>query len=456
MKPRRKMGGLALALTVFCCVSGGPYGLEQMISSTGAGIGLLMIVLIPIVWALPDALCTAELASAIPEEGGYVIWVRRAMGPFWSFVNAWWSWLYTLVDAAGYPVLFTTYLSKLIVSFHGSHALEVNPWLKWTVSAVVVIAFTAMNVRGTKLVGKASSAFAVIIVVPFVFIALIGFARAMGHPVHLDLTLTPPDPKQGLGGAFSSGLAVIMWNYLGWDALSTIAEEVEDPQRAYPRALLFGIPLVTLIYLLPVLAGLLFLPDPSAWTEGSWPDIAKAVAGDAMGVVVSVVGLVSAVALFTASLLGSSRVPFVLAEERFLPKELVAIHPRFGTPWRALLVCGAVYLVLIYQKFQDLVTVNVILYAAALVLELASLLILRVKEPDLPRPFRIRGGWPVLIPIFLLPTLTLILLVLASFNDPDEGGWKKQGITASILVSGPIIYAVVRWWQRRTDAYASN
>lgn len=442
--PRRSVGGFALAMAVFCAVSGGPYGLEEMLSKTGAGLGLSLLVVIPLVWALPDALTTAELATAIPEEGGYVVWVRRAMGPFWSFLNGWWSWLYTLVDAAGYPVLFTTYLSKLIVSFGGSDVLEKSALAKWALSAVVVTAFTALNVRGTKAVGRATSLFTFVIVAPFVVLVLVAAFRALGRPLHLDLS--PRPPKGSVGGALAAGLALAMWNYLGWDALSTIAGEVERPERAYPRALMFGIPLVTLVYVLPVLAGLAFLPDVSWWTDGSWPEIARAIGGPALGVAVAIVGLVSCVALFTASLLGSSRVPFVLAEGGFLPRALVAIHPRYGTPVRALLVCGAVYLVLVYQSFQDLIKVNVVLYAAALILELASLLILRVKEPDLPRPFRVKGGWPVLGLVFLLPTLTLGLFFVASLSDPDGGNLK---LTAGILASGPIVYAGVRMFRQR-------
>ncbi|RYD39087.1 MAG: amino acid permease, partial [Verrucomicrobiaceae bacterium] len=97
------LNALTLALTVFCCVSGGPYGLEETIQNAGPGLGILLILIVPIVWALPDALMTAELASAIPEEGGYVVWVRRAMGPFWGFINAWWTWMYALIDATIYP-----------------------------------------------------------------------------------------------------------------------------------------------------------------------------------------------------------------------------------------------------------------------------------------------------------------------------------------------------------------
>lgn len=425
-------------MTVFCCVSGGPHGMEEMLKDTGAGLGLLLIVLVPIVWALPDVLCTAELAAAIPEEGGYVIWVNRAMGPFWSFLNGWWSWLYTLVDAAVYPVLFATYLSKLLVSTTGFTLLETSGVARWSVSFVAIVAFTALNVRGTREVGRASTVFAAVIIGPFLLFSIIGLGR---------LAVDPRPIVHGLrldGGALSSGLALAMWNYLGWDTLSTVAEEVEDPEKAYPRALLGSIPLVTIVYLLPVLTGLAFLPDLSQWTEGAWPAIARAVAGDWIGIPVAIAGLVSVIALFTASLLGSSRIPFVLAEQRFLPKALVEIHPRFGTPWRALLLCGVIFAVLAMGKFAELVAVNVVLYAAALILELLSLLILRVKEPNLPRPFRIAGGWPVLALVFILPVALLALLVVTSVR---EEGWAKQGVTAAILVSGPVIYVLVRGFQ---------
>jgi len=441
------MTATMLALTVFCCVSGGPYGLEPVISAGGAGLGLLLILITPVVWALPDALTTAELASAIPEEGGYVIWVRRAMGPFWGFLCAWWTWLYTLVDAAIYPVLFTSYLSQLLKTAFGTTVLETNIWAKWSVAVVIVAAFTYLNIRGTRLVGKTSSAFALIIIAPFALLAIIGLARLIADPRPVITTLVPSD--KSVPAALSAGLSTVMWNYLGWDALSTIAEEVDEPQRAYPRALLLGVPLVMLVYLLPTIAGLAYFPDTAKWEEGAWPEIARAVGGNWLGLVINVVGLVSPVALFTASVLGASRIPFVLAEARFLPKGLMAVHPRFGTPWKAILVCGVVYAVLAFQTFSELVSLNVIMYSAALMLEIGSLLLLRKKEPNLPRPFRIRGGWPILWLLLLMPFVLIVLLVTTDIMDE---GWRKQIPTGIALVSGPIIYGLVTAWRGRQAA----
>src|SRR2546430_14981295 len=106
---RRELGLVPLAAVVFFNVSGGPYGIEDVVPSFGPGLALLLLVLTPLVWSLPVSLVMSELASAIPDEGGYVTWVRRAFGPFWSFQVGWWSWVDSFVDIAVYPALFVEY-----------------------------------------------------------------------------------------------------------------------------------------------------------------------------------------------------------------------------------------------------------------------------------------------------------------------------------------------------------
>lgn len=442
VRPRRRLGAFALALTVFCCVSGGPYGLEETIRTAGPGLGVLLILLVPLVWALPDALTTAELAPAIPEEGGYVVWVRRAMGPFWGFVNAWWTWMYALIDATIYPVLFAGYLSRLLATTLGVPAF--SPLSQWAVAAGVIAAFTALNVRGARSVGSASVVFTAIIVLPFLALGGIGLWRWAHEGGAMFSSFVPPGTS--VRSALADGLGLVMWNYLGWDALSTVAGEVERPERAYPLALALSLPLVVGVYLLPVLGTLPFVPDPARWAEGSWPDLGRAVAGPWMGLAINAVGLVSASALFSASLLGSSRIPFVLSEGGFLPRGLTDLHPRFGTPWKALLVCGAIYVLLAPLAFRKLVELNVILYGAALLLEIGALLLLRRKEPDLPRPFRVPGGWPVLWLVLLSPAAVIATM---AWTGVAEDGWAGQWLDLGLLASGPAVYAVVLGWRRR-------
>lgn len=431
-----------MTLTVFCGVSGGPYGLESTVGKAGPGLALLLILVVPIVWALPDALMTAELASAIPEEGGYVVWVRRAMGPFWGFINAWWTWMYALVDATIYPVLFAGYLSRLLATVIGGP--ELSSLQRWAISFGVIVVFTALNVRGARGVGQASVVFSFLIVVPFFLLGGIGLWRAYheGHPI---VTSWLPQGSS-VRSALADGLGIVMWNYLGWDALSTVAGEVEKPARAYPRALALSLPLVVLVYLVPLLGTLPFVPNVAQWQEDAWPELARAVAGPWMALLVNAVGLVSAVALFSASLLGSSRIPYVLAEEGFLPRWAMTLHPRYGTPWRALILCGAIYVGLSFQAFGTLVETNVILYGAALMLEIGSLLLLRRKEPDLARPFRIPGGWPVLWLVLVFPACVIGTMTVTSIG---EDGWSGQILDLILLLSGPAVYVAVMRFRRR-------
>lgn len=429
-----------LLFTIFCSVSGGPFGLEQLVSASGAGFAILLILIIPVVWALPDSLMSAEMASALPVEGGYVYWVRRTMGPFWAFLNAWWTWIYSLVDAAMYPVLFAKYFTVFAHDFLGVRWFESHPNGQWFVALSVIILFTWLNVRGTRLVGLTSVGLAWVLILPFVAMVAVGaFRLVSGHPMP-SVAFLPQD--KGLAEALKDGLAVVMWNYLGWDVLSTVAEEVEAPEKAYPKAILFGLPLVTALYLLAVAVGLPFVSSIAAWQEGSWPMIARETAGPWIGFAVSVAGMASPVALFTASLLGSSRVPFVLAEDGFLPKSLMAIHPRFGTPWRAILVCGLVYAVLSQNTFQDLVQVNVMLYGAALVLECLSLVFLRIQEPDLKRPFKVGGGWFGLSALVVLPIIMMTLLVVCE-------GLEGLRFTILAVASGPALYLGQWLWRRQ-------
>lgn len=115
-------------MSIFCCVSGGPFGLEPIVREAGAAVALLLLLTVPFLWALPVALMSAELGSALPQEGGYYVWVTRGLGPFWGFVCAWWTWVYSWIDAAIYPVLFTEYLATTCRMFGVSPYWEGNPF----------------------------------------------------------------------------------------------------------------------------------------------------------------------------------------------------------------------------------------------------------------------------------------------------------------------------------------
>src|SRR5262249_53749118 len=133
------------------------------------------------------------------------------------------------------------------------------------------------------------------------------------------------------------GVLIAMWNYMGWDNLSTIAGEVESPQHTYTRAMFGAVALVVVSYLLPVAAVARTGIDPNAWTEGGWVDVARIVGGNALAISIAVAGVLGAVGSFGALMMSFTRLPGVMAEDGYLPRIFTRTN-RAGAPWVAIVV----------------------------------------------------------------------------------------------------------------------
>jgi amino acid transporter len=434
---RRTLTLGALVFIMFFTVSGGAYGLEDVVGSSGAGMAILLILLTPLIWSLPTALMVAELATAMPVEGGFYFWVKKALGPFWGFQEGWWSWLTTWVDMAIYPVLFVDYSSAYFPVF------STNPLARWLLGATVIWVFTYLNIRGSKVIGDSSKVFGVIVLAPFLLMTVIGLFKMNYNPFQPFVL-----PGETPVSALNLGLFVVMWNYLGWDGLSTVAGEMKNPRRDYPKTLLISLPLITLCYLLPVVIGLAVVGvNNVTWTAGAWNEIAKVIGGSWLEFLMAAGALVAAAGLFSALLLSVTRIPFVMGEDGYLPKSLFKIHPKYGTPWVSLVVSSAIYSVFILGPFQSLVVVDVTIYAFALILEFAALVALRIRAPEMSRPYKIPGGWPAIVLICLLP---FGIIVFALFNQVLEEGWAHAvGLAALFLISGPILYPISKHFKTK-------
>ena len=451
---KRQLRLLPLVGLMFFTVSGGAYGLEDVVGSSGPGMAIVLILVTPIIWSLPAALMVAELSTALPVEGGYYYWVKVGLGRWAGYMEGSWSWLTTFVDMAIYPVLFADYLSNYVpgVAAGATVLFSVGPIdvdLHWLVTLAVIWPLAYLNIRGAKGVGDSSIAFMAFILLPFAAVAILGIPRLIASGGAGLAPFTPPGV--GTFAAFGAGLWVVMWNYLGWDGLSTIAGEVENPRRNFPRALAISIPLITLCYLLPVLGGLAASTDWQAWTAGYFPQLAEQLGGPTLGVWLAIGGLVSAAGLFSALLLSVSRVPFVMAGDGWLPKGLTRESERFGTPWVAIVVCAAIYSVFTLGPFQALVVVDVFLYSCALLLEFAALIALRVRMPNLSRPFRVPGGWPGIFVVTLLPALIVAYAVWQNVQDSGiESMYLSFGAALIPILAYPLVKRFVK--RGRPDA----
>lgn len=424
---RRSLTTLTLVFVMFFNVSGGAFTTESLIVSTGPGLGLLILVLVPLLWSLPETLIVAELASMLPEEGGYYRWVYRAFGPFWAFQNGWWTWMYSLVDMAIYPVLFNQYLAFFFPGMSSA--------LQWLIALAVIWTATAINLRGAGRVGFISVVSGVFILLTFGVLAI----AALPNITHVPWQPFSAPETAGISG-LGVGISIALWNYIGWDNASTVQGEVVDATRSYPRALSVTLPLVTLAYLVPLMATL-GASDWTKWKEGGWPEIAMMSAGSLgvpLAVCLAIAGILSALSLFNALLLSYSRIPFAMAVDGMLPAFLAKADAR-GTPMAAVLVSAVFYSVFALLSFAHLVVADVLLYSMALFLEFGALIALRVREPELRGAFRIPIGTGGVIALAVLPVVILLFVVALSFRDGEYGLPALIGAFAAVGL-GPIVY----------------
>jgi amino acid transporter len=431
MKLQRTLTTTALVFVMFFTVSGGAYTMEGMVAAVGPGIALLTLFVVPFIWSLPETLIIGELASMLPEEGGYYRWVRRAFGPFWAFQNGWATWMYSLVDMAIYPVLFNQYLAWFFPSM-SAHA-------HWFVSLGVIWGATAINLRGAFRVGRVSIIAGSFVLAGFLALALFSIPNATHVPWQ------PFSVGTGsIGSGFAVALSTVLWNYIGWDNASTVQGEVIDASRAYPRALSFALPLVALSYFVPLLPTLA-ASDPSIWKEGAWPAIAVATAGKAgpfIAAWLALGGLVSALALFNALLMAYSRIPLALASDGLLPAALAKTDAG-GTPRNAVLVAAVCYSVFVILPFGQLVVADVLLYTVAMLLEFAALIQLRQREPNLRGYFRVPVGTAGITVIAAFPALVLGVVLWLSVRDGELA--MKSLVGAGVaLALGPLFYKIAK------------
>ena len=312
------LGTVSVLALVFFNVSGGPLGSEGIISSAGPLVGLAATVVFVAVYSLPQALITAELSTAFPENGGYSLWVHAAFGDFWAVQESYWSWVSGVVDSALYPVLMYSTASQLVggwssgaaeghpgshgharnngVDGHAAGGLNVTGALhasadsgggsshhanlfvclateadcrhEYGVKLLILLAFAAPNCASSRLVGLGVATLGLLVMAPYVAVALVGLpqvrlANLAGLPPH------PSLPKL---------LSVLYWSLSGFDSASTFAGEVAEPSVTYPRALGLACLVMLFSYLLPlgVAAG-----ADSQWP--SWRDGSLTVVGGRLG-----------------------------------------------------------------------------------------------------------------------------------------------------------------------------
>lgn len=363
---KKKVGFLYLIPILYFAVSGGPYGLEEIVRSVGPFYALFFILIVPIFWSLPEALIVGELASNYPLQGGYYRWVKLALGNFWGFLEGWWSILYTLIDLSLYPVLVSLYL-KLFFP-------ELGFWQCYLVQLAVIWTCAMINILGIRVVGNVLTIFQ-----SFIFLLFVIFIFVGSKYVSFDFSnaLTAPENITTYGTMF--GLSVAFWNYIGLDGGSTVLGEIENPKKNYYKALFILVPLIAAFYFFPILVGTSIHKDWQSWSFGEYTRIALSMNMKYLAIGLATGGMVTFLGLFNSLILTSTRIFSTMSEDGYLPRFFSKLNKKSNAPQNAIIFSAIIYSLLVLIGFHKLVIYDVFFFLIAMLLEIISLVILRNK-----------------------------------------------------------------------------
>src|SRR2546427_7121816 len=292
-----------------------------------------------------------------------------ACGHFSGYWAGWLVWLANFATNATFAVLFANYLRYWVP--------DLPHFWNWTVAVLVVWITVYMNWRGIRPVGTTSVILTILIFFPFLAMTLAGLLKWRFNPL---VPFVAPD--KGPLSAFVAGLGIAIWLYSGFEKLTPNAGEVENPSRAFPIALAFAVPMAAGSYIIPTFAALAGQGHWSEWGESYFSVAAKALGGPALGAAMAAGGMVSSTCLLMVTILGQSRLPMVLAEDRPFPQVFARTHPPSWTPTVSLLVGGLVLTPLVYGKFSYLTAMFAMVQVLAYLLIFGALLRLRSHAPS--------------------------------------------------------------------------
>lgn len=429
MTSRQKAGTLQLTFLIYGACCAGAFGLEEMVRSSGPGVALATLLVMPLLWSIPVALACSELTAAFPLEGGNYRWSRMSLGDFWGFQAGWWNWMSNFATSSAFAVLFANYLKYWLP--------DLGPAGSWLVSLGLIWALTWVNLLGIRVVGDSAIVMSLLLLVPFVALSVLGFSNVR-HVPYLPLVA----PGKTVLSAFGASAMLAIWLYSGYDKLSTAAAEVDEPQKSFPRALLVACALAVASYVIPTVAGLASVGHAEAWGEGYFSELAAALGGPLLGSAMTAAALVSNALLLNVTILSSSRLPFAMAEDGFLPRFLARLHPRLGTPHVSLLLQAAFLSLLALTTFSRLIVIYAWLQMAAYILIFINLWKMRHTHPDAIRPFSVPGGNVGLV-LTVIPPIILALAAMAGTIYGEYGLNARQALIGAVaLASGPVAYGL--------------
>ena len=342
------------------------------------------------------ALTVAELSSMLPHTGGEYVYLREAYGDAAAFV---FGWIYVLVTTPATMAALATVFAEFLLNLL---RVPSNVFTVQAIGITAIVTLTAANVLGARVGAAVSEATTAVKVAALAAIILGAFLLGQGSAVNL------VEGRPVRGDGLARAMASVIWTYDGWIAVSMIAGEVVAPERLMKRIIIAGMLTIAVLYVGANLAYLYMMPIDvlSQQKEAVARTVMESIAGPAGGAAIILAVMVSVFGALNGNCLARPRVAYAMARDGLTFSFLGSVHPRFATPWLAMLVqsAGAIAMMLALRDFDRLTTYFVVVEWAALIFAVAAVFVLRRKMADAPRPFR-TPAYPWVPLFFVLGTV---------------------------------------------------
>jgi APA family basic amino acid/polyamine antiporter len=410
--------GEVIAVGIFLTPAG-------MAKSLGSPLWLLLVWLAMGAMALCGALCYGELAARYPEAGGGYVYLREAYGPAVAFL---YGWMALLVMDPGLTAALAVGLAS-----YAAYGLSLSPLALKAVAIGAIISIAAINIRGVRLAAWLIRSLMFLKLGLLGFVLLWGFGFQLGDWSNFTPFVAQRANSAPLMAALAGGLVGAFFSFGGWWDLSKLAGEVHNPTYTLPRALAYGVLIVTLVYILTS-AVFIYLVPLGQVTSGETfaAQAGEVLFGRAGGQVFSLVIVVAVLGSLAAVVMSAPRVYFAMARDGLFIPAAASIHPRFETPARAIAIQALLGSLLVgLGTFNEIVSYFIFVVVVFIAFTVAAIFVLRRREID--RVAYLTPGYPVTPLVFLC--LIVLLLVLLGSNNP-----RQAFLGVGVVVMGLPVY----------------
>lgn len=429
---KTKMSTIGVVALIFSFVAAGCFGIEEAVAASGPGVTLAMLIIFSFIWAFPLCEMVGELGSIFPTEGGIYSWGREAFGEFWGWQVGLWSALTTWLCQAEYCALVAGYAAKLV---------DLSPVATYGVKIGVVLIFSIINIIGLDWLEKLETFFIVLVVAAFAAVAIVGFMNWNVSPIEPFF-----NPEEGLFHSVGDGVAIIIWMYMGYECMSNMAGEMENPQ-AIPKAMRISQPVIALSYILPTLAALAAIGSWNAWSTESgggavgYADVLIQHVGTWAGVLFIIVAIISNCSIFCSYIAHGSRAFFVMADDHMFPPIMKKVDKR-GIPTVSIILLAIFTIITCQFDFTTLVMATNPIQLYMYIMLVACVLKIRKIYPVEARK---KMGLTVMpggkLGLFVMSACVILVSLFAIFVNGTD-----YFITGFVVIFGGLIaYILCKW-----------